>query len=140
LSYVSLLAMTATATVPFLDPPNANESIRRWLALKTVELWEKAVDAFREWERDEILCKTPSPQDLERHREDGAWLIRETRHLQSMVNDPQFPVPECQATVDGRLYQLDLTYREVHDAMTDAEADAILKQAFPDAPGTGQPR
>ena len=140
LRYVSLLAMNATATAPAFDPPKANQSIRLWLALKKVELWEKAVDMFREWEREEILCKTPSAQDLERHREDAAWLIRETRHLQSMVNDPQFPVPECKATVEGRLYQLELAYREIHDPMTDAEADAILKQAFPDAPAAGQPR
>jgi hypothetical protein len=131
--------MNATVTAPAFDPPKPNESIRRWLALKMVELWAKAVDRFREWERDEILRKSPSAQDLERHCGESAWLIRETRHLQSTVNDPEFPVPECKATVEGRLYQLEMAYREIHDPMTDAEADAILKQAFPDAPGTGQP-
>src|SRR3954468_19593899 len=129
--------MNATALA--FDPPQANQSIRRWLALKTVELWQKAVDMFREWERSEILCKNPSPENLERHRDEGAWLIRETRHLQSMVSDPEFPLPECKATIEGRLYQLELAYREIHDAMTQAEADEILRQAFPDAPGTGQP-
>ncbi len=132
--------MNATATALAFDPPQAHQSIRRWLAPKTVELWQKAVDIFREWERSEILRKNPSPENLERHREEGAWLIRETRHLQSMVNDPEFPVPECNAAIEGRLYQLELAYREIHDPMTEAEAAEMLTQAFPNAPGTGQPR
>ena len=138
--YGSVVAMNATVTAPTFDPPKPNESIRRWLAHKMVELWAKAVDRFREWERDEILRKSPSVQDLERHRGESAWLIRETRHLQSIVNDPEFPVPECKATVEGRLYQLEMAYREIHDPMTDAEANSILKEAFPDAPATGKPR
>jgi hypothetical protein len=128
-----------TAFDAAVDNPTESNSIRTWLARKTVEYWSKAVDVFREWERNEIMCKTPSIDELERHREEGAWFIRQTRNLQSMVNDPEFPLPEFKAAVEGRLIQLETAYAEIHDPMSDAEADAILKEAFPDAPGTGQP-
>ena len=114
------------------------DSIRIWLARKTVENWAKAVDTFRQWEREEIIRKEPSPGDLAKHREEGAGFIRWTRQLQSMVMDPEFPLPECKATVAGRLSQLEEAFAMIHDPMTDAEAEAILEKAFPNAPGTGQ--
>jgi hypothetical protein len=121
-----------------LDVSADADSIRVWLARKTVENWAKAVDRFRQWEREEIIRKEPSPGDLAKHREEGAWFIRWTRQLQSMVMDPEFPLPECKATVAGRLSQIEEAFAMIHDPMTDAEADAILQKAFPDAPATGQ--
>jgi hypothetical protein len=121
-----------------LDVSADADSIRVWFARKTVENWAKAVDRFRQWEREEIIRKEPSPGDLAKHREEGAWFIRWTRQLQSMVMDPEFPLPECKATVAGRLSQIEEAFAMIHDPMTDAEADAILQKAFPDAPATGQ--
>jgi len=122
-----------------LDASTDADSIRIWLARKTVENWAKAVDTFRQWEREEIIHKEPSPGDLAKHRQEGAWFIRWTRQLQSMVMDPEFPLPEFQATVAGRLSQLEEAFATIHDPMTDTEAGNILQKAFPDAPGTGRP-
>jgi len=122
-----------------LDASTDADSIRIWLARKTVENWAKAVDTFRQWEREEIIHKQPSPGDLAKHRQEGAWFIRWTRQLQSMVMDPEFPLPEFQATVAGRLSQLEEAFATIHDPMTDTEAGNILQKAFPDAPGTGRP-
>lgn len=130
--------MNATAMTPTLDAAADADSIRIWLARKTVENWAKAVDRFRQWEREEIIRKEPSPGDLSKHREEGAWFIRWTRQLQSLVMDPEFPLPECEAIVSGRLSQLEEAFAMIHDPMTDAEADAILQKTFPDASGTGQ--
>jgi hypothetical protein len=121
-----------------LEASTDADSIRIWLARKTVEHWAKAVDTFRQWEREEIIRKEPSPGELAKHREEGAWFIRWTRQLQSLVMDPEFPLPECQAMVAGRLSQLEEAFAMIHDPMTDAEADAILQKVFPNAPGTGQ--
>jgi hypothetical protein len=132
--------MNVTAIAPTLDAGTDAQasSIRVWLARKTIENWAKAVDRFRDWEREEIICKDPSPGALAKHREEGAWFIRWTRQLQSMVADPEFLLPEYKATVAGRLSQLEEAFAMIHDPMSDAQADAILKQAFPDASRTGQ--
>jgi hypothetical protein len=132
--------MNATATRPDIAEISETGSLSHWAALKIIESWAKAVDRFRQWERREIIEKEPSPEDLERHRREGAWFIRWTRFLQSMVMDPEFPVRECVPEVEGRLIQLEQAWDTIHDPMPEAEAAAILKKAFPDAPRTGEPR
>jgi hypothetical protein len=39
--------------------------------------------------------------------------------------------------VAGKLRQLEKSWEMIQNPMSDAEADAILRQAFPDEPGTG---
>ena|SRR2546423_1770948 len=114
-------------------------SLSHWAALNAVGHWAKAVDRFRQWERKEIFEKQPTSEDLERHRREGAWFIRWTRSVQTMVMDPEFPVRECASEVEGRLIQLEQAWDTIHDPMPDAEAKAILKQVFPNAPRTGKP-
>jgi hypothetical protein len=126
-----------------LDAGPVNElessSVPRWLINQMLDRWAEAVEQFRHWEDQEILRKEPSPQDLGRHRHEGAWIIRATRHLQDMAMDPDFPLRERAEEIAGRLAQLEATFMEIHDPMTDQQADEILRQAFPDAPGTGKP-
>lgn len=139
--YVSLFTMKATASA--LDAGLLNEfesdSVPRWLINQLVDRWAEAVEQFRQWEDQEVLRKDPSPRDLARHRHESAWIIRATRHLQDMAMDPEFPVRERADEIAGRLAQLEATYMEIHDPMTDEQADEILRQAFPDASGTGKP-
>ena len=133
--------MNVTAST--LDPNPVNEmesgSVPRWLIHQMLDRWAQAVEQFRQWEDQEILRKEPSAQDLARHRHESAWIIRATRHLQDMAMDPDFPVRERAEEIAGRLAQLEATFAEVHDPMTDQQADEILRQAFPDATGTGKP-
>jgi len=132
--------MNAAATRDDTSEDSVVGSLSHWAALNTVENWAKAVDRFRRWERKEIIEKEPSLKDLERHRREGAWFIRWTRFVQTMLMDPEFPVRECAPEVEGRLIQLEQAWETIHDPMPDAEAEAILKQVFPDAPRTGEPR
>src|SRR5205823_287840 len=98
--------MNATAMAPAFDAKTDSDSIRTRLARRTVEIWAEAVDGFRQWEREEILRKEASSDNLEKHRKESAWFIRWTRQLQGQVMDPEFPLPQCAEIVAGRLSQL----------------------------------
>jgi hypothetical protein len=131
--------MTADTALYDVAGPDETGSIQHWLAIQMVENWAKAVEQFRRWEREEILRKEPSAKDMVKHRRASAWFIRATRHLQDVVMDPDFPLRERSEEIAGRLDQLESAFTAIHDPMTEEQADAILKQAFPDAPRTGEP-
>jgi hypothetical protein len=120
------------AAVPLEAPPAGDSVPLRHFATDIVLNWEKAVDEFRKWERQEILEKQPSTKELERHRKDGLFIIRMSRWLLSLVSDPESPARECTREVSGRLRQLEETFEMIHDPISDAEAEAIVKEAFPD--------
>jgi hypothetical protein len=107
-------------------------------ARNMVESWAEAVDGFRQWQRKEIIEKEPSAAQLAEHRRALTWMLRWTRAVQMLVADPEFPAREFGPEVAGRLLQLEESWGLIHDPMTDAEADAILHDAFPGASGTNR--
>jgi len=109
-------------------------------ARKIVEAWAEAVDAFRKWQRNEILQKDPTHAQLAEHKKALTWILRWTRMMQSLVQDAEFPAREFAAEVSGRLMQLEESYSLIHDPLTDAEADSVLREAFPDESNPGKPR
>ena len=105
---------------------------------KNVEFCLAICTAFLDWQRKELIEKEPSPADLAKHRTNLKWLIRMTRWLQSAVSDPDYPARQYLAEIQGRILQLEKSWEMFYEnPMTDAEADALLQKAFPDAPGTG---
>lgn len=108
-------------------------------AREMVESWAKAVDGFRQWQRREILERQTSPEQLAEHRRALTWMLRWTRLLQALVNDPEFPLRQFAPEVAGRLLQLEESWGLVHDDLSDAQADATLQAAFPNAPTTRGP-
>ena len=53
-----------------------------------VDLCLQAVGRFREWERAELLLKTPCPSLLTEHAKTSAWLIRLLAQLHAAASDP----------------------------------------------------
>jgi hypothetical protein len=105
-----------------------------------VDAWAQAVDAFRQWQRSEILEREPTAEQVKEHRRALTWILRWTRILQSLVQDPEFPARECAPEVSGRLLQLEESYNLIHDPISDAEVNAVLHEAFPDESHPGKPR
>jgi hypothetical protein len=123
-----------TAEVP------QQESVSEKAAKEMLDSWDNAVNIFRCWERSEIIEKEPSHEELAEHRRALTWILRWTRLLQTQVVDPEFPAQQFAPQLAGRLLQLEESWSLIHDPMPEAEADAILKAAFPDEPGPGDAR
>jgi hypothetical protein len=104
----------------------------RLIGVNMLQYWGKSVDQFRDWERREILEREPSAKQLEQHRKEALFIIRMTKWLLTWISDPESPIRDHTAEVSGRLRQLEHVFDMIHDSINDAEAQAILKEAFPD--------
>lgn len=118
-------------------PATGPESISAGLTRKLVEDWVNACNDFLRWQRREVIERRPSPEKLSEHRVALKVMLRLGRSLHAHVCDPDFPLRQCIPEVDGKLRQLEESWEMIHNPMSDAEADAVLQQAFPDEPGTG---
>ena len=99
---------------------------------KLLQTWIATCNDFRERERQEIIEQLPSPERLAEYREELKWMIRGARALLNLVSDPDFPARQFVAEISGKLLQLEDSWRSLNNPMTDAEADAFLREAFPD--------
>jgi len=99
--------------------------------------WIRACDAFLKWQREEIIEKEPTTETLSEHRSALKWMLRHTRILHAEIADPDFPVRHFAKAIAGKLLQLEESWQLVHEAIPDAEADALLQAAFPNERRTG---
>jgi hypothetical protein len=106
---------------------------------KLILTWVGLCDDFRRRERREIIEQVPPPQRLAEYREELKWMIRQARALLNLVSDPDFPARHLVPEISGKLLQLEDSWECLNNPMTDAEADAVLRQAFPDETRPGSP-
>ena len=85
---------------------------------------------FFDRERRELLEQEPSTQDLEAHRTAIKWLLRSARAMLTMTSDPDFPDRSTVNELEGRLIQLQHSWRQFQEPMPEAEAEQVLSQAF----------
>ena len=103
--------------------------LRAWF-----EVWIKLANDFRQWEREELIEKTPSAEGLATHKRTAATLIRSAHLMQSLMEDPEYPIREFLPVVQGKLLQLQDSWDMIHNPMPDEEADRLLAEIFPDEP------
>jgi hypothetical protein len=103
--------------------------LRAWF-----EIWIKLANDFRQWEREELIEKTPSVGTLATHKKTAATLIRSAHLMQSLMEDPEYPIREFLPAVQGKLMQLQDSWDMIHNPMPDEEADRLLAEIFPDEP------
>lgn len=102
------------------------------LARNQLQGWTRLCDAFLDFQRRHVLEAEPSAEELEQHRQGLKWLLRVTRLLHGEATDPDFPDHSLGGQLRIRLRQLEESWRMIHEPMPPAEAEAILKQVFPD--------
>jgi hypothetical protein len=124
------------ASMPSVFEVETDSSLRNF-TVSIIANWQKLVEGFREWERKELIEKDPSTEDVERHRKEAAFIIRNTHWLLSLVSDPESPAKECAREILGRLRQLEETFEMIHNPMPDAEADALIQKYFSNEPRSG---
>ena len=119
--------------LPAPDP----ESISAGFTRKLVEDWVNSCNDFLRWQRQEVIERKPTPKKMAEHRDALKVMLRLGRSFHAQVTDPDFPLQSLVADVAGKLRQLEKSWEMIQYPMNDAEADAVLRQAFPDERGTG---
>lgn len=100
-------------------------------ARETVDQWSDLCQKFLERQRVEILLGDPSAEDLARHRKALKWMLRFARAFHLAAADPDYPDKRIADELEGRLLQLEHSWRMIHERMPDAEANKLLKEIFP---------
>lgn len=99
------------------------------------EFWSRRSDEFMDWQRKNFIARQASREELEEHGKRLDLILGLTLHMYSVASRA---MPGVLRTISGRLRQLQDSRALVDNPMTDHEADAILRQVFPDEPGTGR--
>jgi len=96
-----------------------------------VAAWGQSVTALARWE-DEHLLDNPTPEAFAAHRRTVERLIQFGRFLALTTEHPDFPNVALKQNVAATLQTLRDKIPLWHGTMPKAEADAILKAAFPE--------
>jgi hypothetical protein len=96
-----------------------------------VAAWGQSVTALARWE-DEHLLDNPTPDAFAAHRRTVDRLIQFGRFLALTTEHPDFPDVTLKKNVAATLQTLRDKIPLWHGTLPKAEADAILKAAFPE--------
>jgi len=89
--------------------------------------------AFLDWQTREILKPpAPSAEKLEQHRAGLKWLLRFGRAIYLTAADLDYPDRQVSSELNGRLIQLEHSWRLVHEPMPNSQAEQFLKETFPE--------
>jgi hypothetical protein len=97
-----------------------------------VRQWSLLCGGFLTWERQQMLMGEPSAKSKTEHRQCLKWLLRLTRLLHSMAADPEFPDKSLADELEGRLLQLESSWRMFYEAMPAKEAEKLMAEVFPE--------
>ncbi|MGO9199012.1 MAG: hypothetical protein ACLQM8_00520 [Limisphaerales bacterium] len=120
-----------------LPDVSAERPVQTCLTESLFEAWVDAVDQFRRRERREIVEREPSPETLAQYRVELKMMLRSTRTLLNLAEDPDYPSPRFIPQISGKLRQLESSWESLNNPMTDPEADTLLQRVFPNEPGAG---
>ena len=115
-----------------LPKPGAGALGIERLALESVSQWSAYCQRFMDWQLTEILSGQPSPEDLQTHRAVLKWMLRFARAIYATAADPDYPSREIADELQGRIIQLEHSWRMIQEPMPDAQTDALLHEAFPE--------
>ena len=115
---------------PTVEKGEAGNSSLQQLAQETVDQWSDGCQRFLDRQRHEILGQAPPPERLQEHRAALKFMLRFARALYLTVCDPDYADRRTVDELQGRLLQLEHSWRMIHDPIPDAEADKLLKQVF----------
>jgi hypothetical protein len=102
-------------------------------AREQVSRWSDICQSFLDWQNREILrSEKPSAAKLEQHRAGLKWLLRFGRAVYLTAADPDYPDRQISSELNGRLIQLEHSWRMVHEQMADSEAEQVLREVFPE--------
>jgi hypothetical protein len=123
--------MNPIAPAPGSVATDAADKLKKFTR-ECVRQFSQLCQEFFDFERRELLEKSPSPADLEAHRTAVKWLLRSARALLTITSDPDFPDRSIAGELEGRLLQLEHAWRQFQEPISEAEADKVLAAVFPE--------
>jgi len=106
------------------------------VVVKNLEQFCAECDRFIQWQYREIIRGQPSAEQQERHRHQLQWALRTARLLECVASDPDSATPSALALLRAKIWQLERSWKTLFAPMSEAEADKILAEVFPDEPRT----
>ena len=100
-------------------------------AYQAVAQWSALCQQFLDRQRNEILARQASPEELDQHRAALKWLMRFAKAIYLTASDPEYPDRQIADELKGRMLQLEHSWRIVHEKMPAAEAEQLLREVFP---------
>jgi hypothetical protein len=130
-SHVVLCHINSMATATVTE----RQDSRPLSAEDLFEFWSRRCDEFMDWQRKNFIARQASQEELQEHGKRLDLILGLTLHVYSVASRA---MPGAMRAISGRLRQLQDSRTLVDNPTTDQEADAILRQVFPDEPGTGR--
>ena len=123
--------MSATIAVPIGSPGSA-ATFLEGIAVDYSERWLNICEAVKAWHREKFLDGEPTREDVNALNQTLPWMIRAARTMHAQMLDPQWPHPQQARRLEAALWQLEEIWASEKNPLSAAEADAILKVAFPE--------
>lgn len=123
--------MNAIMPAPGTSAAVAAENLKEFTR-ESVQRFSTLCQDFFDRERRELLETSPSAEDLEAHRTAIKWLLRSARAMLTMTSDPDFPDRSTVNELEGRLIQLQHSWRQFQEPIPEAEAEELLAKVFPE--------
>lgn len=99
-----------------------------------LQVWFDQVNDYLQRHYREMVQQEPSAEKLQDFRFDCLWLLRSARMLDILVKDPEYPARQFGPEIAGKLLQLESSWQTLNNPMTEADAEAVLRRAFPNDP------
>ena len=130
-SSIMLSGMSATIAVPIGRPGSAT-SLLDGIAVDYTERFLEICEAVKTWHREKFLAAEPAREDINALGQTLPWLIRAARSIHAQMLDPQWPHPQQARRLEAALWQLEEIWASENNPLNTAEADTLLKIAFPE--------
>ena len=119
--------VNATATEAMPARPEVAEGME-----KLISSWLEVCQVFHDWERRAIILNEPDEGTLARYRQDLKVMLRVGRTLSAAMKDPDLPPNKLARRLEGRLGQLEESWRCLNNPMGAEEAKRVLIEIFPE--------
>jgi hypothetical protein len=109
------------------------ETVERF-AVNQVGQWLQLCDQFMAWQRENMLLKEPTPETAVQHRSTLNLLLRVTRLMHFEFAEAEFRDRSVAPMLEAYLRKLEDSWQMFYNPMPKAEAEAMLRECFPDEP------
>ena len=104
------------------------------LAREPVRQWSETCQRFLDQQRHEILEASATPEKLREHRVALRMMLSFAKALYLTAADPDYPDKCVADELQGRLLQLQHSWRMIHEPMSEAEGESMLREVFTSKP------
>ncbi len=126
--------MKATTLTPDLDSDSLFQTlVDRFNFIESARDWSRCRQKLTAWEDEHLLVENPPAEKLERHRRTVERLIFFGQLFMLVASHPDFNDRETAEMVRANMEALRDKLRMYHSSMSHEQADAVLKEVFPES-------